>query len=251
MKVVQFRSLAPAYPHTQTENGQHILLIKYQNQDSSCELIAPGGNTRLMPYQFKFDLTRLSQSFFTGIAMAAQKRKLHRRIGEATLRLLERFRVQEITGLDFAQALMLLEDLIDIQTKNFNNRERFVGTSRRVLLLPHCSRKYMDNRCKAVFDSNIPSYSCSHCSPDCLVNQATLAGEERGYDVYVLPGGSCIHQILQKGRYEALVGVACGEEIKLAEGLLEKTGLPGQNVPLIRNGCANTTFNIRALKKVL
>jgi hypothetical protein len=56
---------------------------------------------------------------------------------------------------------------------------------------------------------------------------------------------------VQKGRYEALVGVACGEEIKLAEGLLEKTGLPGQNVPLIRNGCANTTFNIRALKKVL
>ena len=204
-----------------------------------------------MPYQFKFDLTRLSQSFFTGIAVAAQKRRLHRRIGEATLRLLERFRVQEITGLDFAQALMLLEDLIDIQTKNFNNRERFVRTSRRVLLLPHCSRKYMDNRCKAVFDSSIPSYGCSHCSPDCLVNQATLAGEERGYDVYVLPGGSCIHQILQKGRYEALVGVACGEEIKLAEGLLEKTGLPGQNVPLIRNGCANTTFNIRALKKVL
>jgi len=109
----------------------------------------------------------------------------------------------------------------------------------------------MDNRCKAVFDSTIPSYSCSHCSPDCLVNQATLAGEERGYDVYVLPGGSCIHQILQEGGYEALVGVACGEEIKLAEGLLEKTGLPGQNVPLIRNGCANTTFNLQALKKVL
>ena len=42
-----------------------------------------------------------------------------------------------------------------------------------------------------------------------------------------------------------------GEEIKLAEGLLDKTGLPGQNVPLIRNGCANTTFNLRALKKVL
>jgi hypothetical protein len=204
-----------------------------------------------MPYQFKFDLTRLSKSFFTGIVVAAQKRKLHRRIGEGALRLLERFKVQEITGLDFAQALMLLEDLIDIQTKNFTNRERFAKTSRRVLLLPHCSRKYMDNRCKAVFDPTIPSYRCSRCSPDCLVNQATRAGEERGYDVYVLPGGSCIQQILQKGRYEALVGVACGAEIKLADGLLEKTGLPGQNVPLIRNGCANTTFSMRALTKIL
>ena len=204
-----------------------------------------------MPYQFSFDLTKVSRSFFRGVAEAAYKRKLHRRIGDATLRLVEKCRIQEITGLDIAQVMRLLEDLIDIQMKNLSDRERFLRTSRRVLLLPHCSRKYMDNQCKALFDQNIPSYSCSHCSPDCLVNQATLAGEERGYDVYVLPGGSCIHQILQKGRYEALVGVACGEEIKLAEGLLEKTGLPGQNVPLIKNGCANTWFNIRALKQVL
>jgi hypothetical protein len=204
-----------------------------------------------MPYQFKFDLSKVSRSFFRGVAEAAHKRKMHIRIGEAALHLLERFRVQEITGLDVAQALVLLEDLIDIQMKNLSNRERFLGTWRRVLFLPHCSRKYMDSRCKAVFDRNIPSYSCSHCSPDCLVGQATLMGEKRGYDVYVLPGGSCIHQILQKGRYEALVGVACGEEIKLAEGLLEKTGLPGQTVPLIKNGCADTKFNIQALKKVL
>ena len=204
-----------------------------------------------MPYQFNFDLTKVSRSLFRGVAEAAHKRKMHRRIGEAALHLLERFRVQEITGLDVAQALMLLEDMIDIQMKNLSNRERFLKTCRRVLFLPHCSRKHMDNRCKAVFDRNIPSYSCSHCSPDCLVGQATLVGEKKGYDVYVLPGGSCIHQILQKGRYEALVGVACGEEIKLAEGLLEKTGLPGQTVPLIKNGCADTKFNIQALKKVL
>jgi hypothetical protein len=204
-----------------------------------------------MPYQFNFDLTRVSRSFFRGVAEAAHKRKLHRRIGEAALHLLERFRVQEITGLDVSQALTLLEDLIDVQMKNLSNRQKFLGTRRRVLLLPHCSRKHMDDQCEAVFDRSIPSYSCSHCSPDCLVNQATLAGEKRGYDVRVLPGGSCIHQILQKGHYDAVVGVACSEEIKLANGLLEKMGLPSQNVPLIKNGCANTSFNIQTLKKVL
>jgi len=57
--------------------------------------------------------------------------------------------------------------------------------------------------------------------------------------------------ILEKGRYEALVGVACGREIRLAEGLLDKTGLPGQNLPLIKNGCANTTFSLKALKEIL
>ena len=204
-----------------------------------------------MPYQFDFDLTEVSRSFFREVAEAAHKRRLHRRIGNAAMRLLERCKIQEITGLDFAQALMLLEDFIDIQMKNINDRERFLKTSKRVLLLPHCSRKFMDNRCKAVFDPKIPSYSCSHCSPDCLVNRATSAGEENHYDVYVLPGGSCIHRILERGCYEALVGVACGEEIRLADGLLEKTGLPGQNVPLIKNGCANTTFSIETLQKIL
>jgi hypothetical protein len=204
-----------------------------------------------MPYQFNFDLTKVSRSFFREVAEAAHKRRLHRRIGDVTTRLLERCKIQEITGLDFAQALMLLEDFIDIQMKNINDRGRFLKTSKRVLLLPHCSRKFMDSRCKAVFNAEIPSYSCSHCSPDCLVNQATSAGEERHYDVYVLPGGSCIHRIMERGGYEALVGVACGEEIKLADGVLKRTGLPGQNVPLIKNGCANTTFSIESLQKIL
>jgi len=214
-------------------------------------LITHSALTKAMPYQFNFDLTRVSRFFFREIAEAAHRRSLHRKLGDAAAYLLERFRVQEITGLDLAQALMLLEDLIDIQMKNLSNRERFLKTGRRVLFLPHCSRKYMDNRCKAVFDRDIPSYGCAHCSPDCLVGQATLVGKKKGYDVYVVPGGSCIHQILQKGGYESLVGVACGDEIKLAQGVLDKTGLPGQTVPLIKNGCANTKFNLRALKKIL
>jgi len=183
--------------------------------------------------------------------VAAHRRRLHKKIGDAAVHLLERCKIQEITGLDFGQALMLLEDFIDIQMRNVRDRERFLKTSKRVLLLPHCSRKFMDNRCKAVFDPKIPSYSCSHCSPDCLVNQATTAGEAKHYDVYVLPGGSCIHRIIEKGCYEALVGVACGEEIKLADGLLDRMGLPGQNVPLIKNGCANTTFGIDTLQRIL
>ena len=214
-------------------------------------LITPWAHSMRMPYRFNFDLTKVSRFFFREIAEAAHKRRLHRKIGDAALHFLERFRIQQITGLDASQALMLLEDLIDIQMKNFSNRERFLRTSKRVLLLPHCSRKYMDNRCRAAFNQRIPSYTCSHCSPDCLVGQATLAGERKGYDVYVLPGGSCVSQILREGQYEALVGVACGEEIRLAEGLLNEIGLPGQSVPLIKNGCANTKFDIQTLGMIL
>jgi len=47
----------------------------------------------------------------------------------------------------------------------------------------------------------------------------------------LLLGGSCVTKILQSGNYEAVVGVTCGEEIKLASKILEKLKLPGQAVP--------------------
>ena len=109
----------------------------------------------------------------------------------------------------------------------------------------------MDGRCKAAFDASIPSYVCAHCSPDCLVNQAVCAAKEKGYDVYVIPGGSCVGKILKSANYEGIVGVACGEEIKLSSELLSDTGVAGQSIPLIKNGCSSTVFNMDTLAKTL
>jgi hypothetical protein len=84
-----------------------------------------------------------------------------------------------------------------------------------------------------------------------LVSKAVFLAEERGYDVYVLPGGSCIPRILKTNSYEGAVGVACGEETKLSGDLLTGLGVASQAVPLIRNGCANTAFNLDTLMKTL
>jgi len=204
-----------------------------------------------VPYPFNFDLTRVSKAFFREIMRITYDYNMHRRMGEAVRYLIKKFRIREITGLDLSEAIQLVEDLIEIHIKNAMNREKFESTGRRALLLPHCSRKYMDSRCKARFDPEIPSYFCSHCSSDCLIHQATLLGEERGYDVYILPGGSCIKKILSKGKYDAVVGVACGMEINMAEKILNQLGIAGQAVPLIRNGCANTRFSIESLREIL
>jgi hypothetical protein len=204
-----------------------------------------------MPYKFSFDLSRIPQLFFKEVAIVAGKKNIHRKIGRAARSLVEKFKVHELTGLDVSDAFMLLEDLIDIQIRNLSQRERFLKTKRRALFLPHCSRKYMDSRCKAEFDDKLPSYFCAHCSPDCLINQATVLAQQRGYDVYVLPGGSCIPNILQENFYEGVVGVACGEEIRLAADYFQSVSLVGQAVSLIKNGCANTTFNIERLKEIL
>jgi len=109
----------------------------------------------------------------------------------------------------------------------------------------------MDSRCKAAFDSETSSYLCAHCSEDCQVHKATLLAEKQGYDVYVLPGSSCVKKIFQKKKYDGIVGVACTEEINLANKTLEKLNIASQSIPLIKNGCSSTRFNFETLKTIL
>ncbi|MCW4000526.1 MAG: DUF116 domain-containing protein [Candidatus Bathyarchaeota archaeon] len=204
-----------------------------------------------MPYKFTFDLSKVPRFFFTELTLISYQRGMHKTFFKTAHDLIEKFRIQEATGLNLSDAVLLLEDLLDLQAINMMERERFVQTKKRALFLPHCSRKYMDSRCKANFDANIPSYTCAHCSEDCLVNKADQYARSRGYDVYLLPGGSCIPKILKSSCYEGIVGVACGEEMKLMSHLLESMEMPGQGIPLIKNGCANTIFNMETLMKVL
>jgi len=204
-----------------------------------------------MPYKFSFDLSSISKSFFKELARVADERKLHRRLGMKARHLADKFKLTEITGLNVPDALQLVEDLVDVYVQNVSERERFEKTKKRALFLPHCSRKYMDNRCQASFNSELPSYKCGHCSEDCLVNKATKLGEKKGYDVYVLPGGSCVLNILKRNRYEGVVGVACSQEVKLGGEGLKQMGLAGQAIPLIKNGCANTSFSLQSLEKTL
>ena len=205
-----------------------------------------------MPYGFTFDLRDLPRSVFQELLRLAYDLKLHRRMSHAARYLVKKFKVQEITGLNILEAISLFEDLLEIQALNILNRDRFTALSgRKALLLPHCARKYMDSRCRAVFDPSTPTYKCMGCSSDCLINRATVIAREKGYDVYVLPGGSCISRILASGRYDAVVGVACGAELKLGYEILRKMNIPGQAVPLLKNGCAETYFDIEELERLL
>lgn len=205
-----------------------------------------------MPYRFTFDLRGLPRSLFEEVVRLAYDSKVYQRMGKVARSLIKKFRVQEITGLNLIEAVSLIEDFLEIQAENILNRESFKKASgRKALLLPHCSRKYMDSRCKAEFDPSTPTYRCTHCSPDCLINRATKLAEEKGYDVYVLPGGSCIPRILSSKGYRAVIGVACGAELKLGYLILKGMNIPGQAVPLLKNGCAGTWFDLEELKKIL
>lgn len=204
-----------------------------------------------MTYKFDFDLTRVSRSFFQELAKFSERRGIHKGLGNFVEDAIDRFKIQESTGVPVSDVTKVVNDMIDIHANNLSQEQKFEETDVRALFLPHCARKYMDNRCEADFNSELSSYSCNHCSEDCLINKATRIGEERGYDVHVLPGGSCIPKILNKRNYEGVVGVACPDEIQLGIDYLKKADISYQGIPLLKNGCSNTEFNLKTLKRVL
>ena len=204
-----------------------------------------------MPYNFIYDLTRIPKNVLKRIVRATYESQLHKILADQAKSLVENFKLEEATGLNVADAITLVEDLIEVEAANVLQRENFEKTSRRALLLPHCSRKHMDKNCEANFTAETPSYNCQSCSDDCLINKATALAKAKGYDVYVIPGSSCVEAILRRGRYDAVVGVACGMELKLAAETLKKLGIHGQGLFLTKNGCANTTFNLAKLQKIL
>ncbi len=204
-----------------------------------------------MPYKFTFDLSRVPRYFFTEMARIVYEKRVHKKVGSALKDVIRKFKIHEATGLSLSDAVQLFEDFVDMEVRNLLEREKFRKSKKRALFLPHCSRKHMDNKCKAKFEPSIPSYICAHCSSDCLINQAASIAEKRGYDVYVIPGGSCIYNILKTKNYDGVVGVACGEEVKLAGEALSRANIAGQAVPLLKNGCSNTFFSIKTLEQVL
>ncbi len=204
-----------------------------------------------MPYDFNFDLSDIPRSFFRELARISEERQLHKKLGSRARNLAATFKLSEATGLDVQNILLIIEDFVDVQIQNARQKEMFSKTEKRALFLPHCSRKHMDGSCKATFDAAVPTYRCAHCSGDCLVGMATTLGEERGYAVFVVPGGSCIPGIIKRSGFEGFVGVACGQELIPAYEMTRRVGLPAQAVPLIKNGCANTVFNYQVLEATL
>ena len=84
-----------------------------------------------------------------------------------------------------------------------------------------------------------------------MVSQATSYAKKESYDVYILPGASCLSKIFNKKRYEGIIGVACTDEIKLASKSILKLKIPSQAIPLLKNGCAGTIFDFTTLKDIL
>ena len=204
-----------------------------------------------MPYSFIYDLNKVSQNAFSQALEISCKLGVTKLLSTNAKRIVKLLKLDQLTGLNLAEAITLVEDFIEVQNANNLQRENFDKAEKKALLIPHCARSYMDRKCMADFNPQIPSYTCNHCQEDCLVSKVIKLGTKKGYDVYVIPGGSCAEKILRDKNYKGVVGVACGSELKMALGLIEKLGIAGQGIFLTKNGCANTKLDLVNLEKVL
>ena len=84
-----------------------------------------------------------------------------------------------------------------------------------------------------------------------MVSRAAKLAKKENYDVFVLPGGSCVGKIFEKYAYDGIIGVACTDELKLGTECLMELKIPALGIPLTKNGCSETQFNLQTFKKII
>lgn len=145
-------------------------------------------------------------------------------------------------GIDEKELMKLYIDM-----KNKLHKGKFAETrfSDRILLLPQCLR---NRSCKAELTEF--GYKCNNCNR-CKIPEIKKYAENKGYKVFIIPGGSIIEKIVKTFKPKAILGVACLKELVLGCIVCEKAGIPAQGVVLLRDGCVETDVDWTKVKMVI
>lgn len=132
-----------------------------------------------------------------------------------------------------------LVDEILVEVRNAVMLEKFKGIkNNRVIFLPQCLRH---SNCKARCDPLL-GYECKLCGL-CDIGTICKEAKVRGFDVYVIPGGSFVKKIIKARRPESCIGVACYPE--LAESMQGASPfMVVQGVSLLQDGCYMTKVDV-------
>jgi hypothetical protein len=129
-----------------------------------------------------------------------------------------------------------------VSRKNTENALAFskVPFAERMVFVPHCMR--VVGTCKAA--EKAYEYVCARCGA-CPTAAILAKAEALGYGpVKMLKGGSAVMRLLDEHQPKAVLGVACGFEGALGVMECERRGIAVQSVPLLRDGCADTTVGL-------
>ena len=121
-----------------------------------------------------------------------------------------------------------------------------VPFNRRLLLLPKCLRA--SDQCRATFDEF--GLLCKECGL-CSINDLQKEAERLGYVVLVAEGSALVMALLQKGKVDAIVGVSCHNVLEKAFPYMESAAIPGMAIPLLQDGCIDTTVDLDWVWEIL
>jgi geranylgeranyl pyrophosphate synthase len=110
---------------------------------------------------------------------------------------------------------------------------------KRLLLLPKCLRN--QDQCSAGFDEF--GLVCEHCG-GCIIDELKNQAEQLGYVVLIAEGSPVVTALIETGKIEAVVGVSCLSVLEQVFPYMEAGAVPGIAIPLLQDGCANTSVDI-------
>lgn len=133
---------------------------------------------------------------------------------------------------------------VDFVTVALNNalwRETLAAIpyERRLLLLPKCLR--VESKCPGTFDGL--GLLCKGCGL-CAIRDLQEEAERLGYAVLVAEGSPVVAAMIESGQIEAIVGVSCLNVLEKVYQYMEAAAVPGLAVPLLRDGCKDTSVDL-------
>ncbi len=139
-----------------------------------------------------------------------------------------------LTGLDDS-----IIDNVVIQLQNKISLRQFNTHSptKTAIFYPQCLRS-IDCTAK-LSPEGIQCVNCGRCE----MGAAKKIMEERGYNVFIVPGSSFIKRMILKYDIKAIVGIGCTSEIKSGLEFCHRFGLPAIGMVLDKDGCISTTLD--------
>ncbi|WP_292811799.1 DUF116 domain-containing protein [Methanobrevibacter sp.] len=142
--------------------------------------------------------------------------------------------ISRVLGLD-----EYLIDDIAIKVRDDVNKEKFrkIPADKTLIFLPHCLRH---RDCPATLQKE--GLNCTECGL-CSIGVIKKKAEPLGYKLYIVPGSSFVKKIVMENKFQAVIGVACHEDLNQMMMLL--SDFYPQGVLLEKTGCFETKVNIK------
>ena len=140
------------------------------------------------------------------------------------------------------------KNFISVLVSNEVWRERVASIPyrKRLLLMPQCLRSVKD--CQAEMDEF--GLICARCG-SCVIDMLQGEAERLGYVVMVAEGSPMVMALIESGQVEAVIGVSCLSVLEEVFPYMEAGAVPGMAIPLLQDGCADTSVDVEWVLEAL